>query len=452
MKPFRIELTDEAISSNSGLAIVGQVLDSAEFCRTIKLLKHDDSAKDFKNIDIIKTYLGMLSLGKNNYEDVDNFKDDEFFKSCLGMKELPSKETLRQRLDELAGEEIEELIKNYNTIFIKKFGKLIPCCESEYVPVDCDVSPFDNSGSHKEGVSCTYKMFDGYAPMLAYIGSTGYMLNNQFREGKAHSNCEGTAEYIRNTLEHARQITPSKLLCRFDSGNESVENMDIFNGFENADYLMKKNFRRESTEGYIEFAKSENCVAETPRKGKTIFYNSKWVELPLKDKKGKVIKYVLTRLVVRLIERTIDAKGQHFLLPTQDIDAWYTSLPETHEEKKVIRFYEDHGTSEQYHSEFKTDMDMERFPSGKFSTNSLIITLGLLAFNILRSIGQNALSSGMLKRKREVVRIRIRKVLQDIMYMACHYMIKCKQKTIKLASHNAFAKPLIFAYDIFTDP
>ena len=75
MKPFRIELTDEAISSNSGLAIVGQVLDSAEFCRTIKLLKHDDSAKDFKNIDIIKTYLGMLSLGKNNYEDVDNFKN-----------------------------------------------------------------------------------------------------------------------------------------------------------------------------------------------------------------------------------------------------------------------------------------------------------------------------------------------------------------------------------------
>lgn len=452
MKPFKIELTDEVISSNGGLAIVGQVLDSAEFHSAIKSLKHDDSAKDFKNIDIIKTFLALLSLGKNNFEDVDNFKDDDFFKACLGMKKLPSKETLRQRMDELSGEETEGIIKGYNTVFLKNYGELIPCCDSEYIPIDFDVSPFDNSGSHKEGVSCTYKLVDGYAPMLSYIGATGNMLNNQLREGKAHSNCEGTAQYIRNTLKQSRQITPSKLLCRFDSGNDSVENMDVFGDFENVFYLMKKNFRRESTYGYIEFAKSENCVTEIPRKGKTIFYNSKCVELPLKDKKGKVIKYVLTRLVVRLIERTIDAKGQHLLLPSQDIDAWHTSLPETYEEKKVIRFYEDHGTSEQYHSEFKTDMDMERFPSGKFSTNSLVITLGQLAFNILRSIGQNALSSGMIKRKKEVVRIRIRKVLQDIMYMACHYMIKCKQKTIKLASHNTFARPLMFAYDIFTEP
>ena len=53
----------------------------------------------------------------------------------------------------------------------------------------------------------------------------------------------------------------------------------------------------------------------------------------------------------------------------------------------MIRFYEDHGTNEQFHSEFKTDMDMERLPSGKFATNSLIITLGMLAYNILYTIG-----------------------------------------------------------------
>ena len=41
------------------------------------------------------------------------------------------------------------------------------------VPVDIDVSPFDNSGSHKKGVSRTYKNFDGYAPIFAYIGTRG---------------------------------------------------------------------------------------------------------------------------------------------------------------------------------------------------------------------------------------------------------------------------------------
>ena len=30
-----------------------------------------------------------------------------------------------------------------------------------------------------------------------------------------------------------------------------------------------------------------------------------------------------------------------------------------------------HGTSEQFHSEFKTDLDIEQLPSGKFATNAL---------------------------------------------------------------------------------
>lgn len=30
--------------------------------------------------------------------------------------------------------------------------------------------PFDNSQSKKEGVSCTYKGVNGYAPMAAYLG------------------------------------------------------------------------------------------------------------------------------------------------------------------------------------------------------------------------------------------------------------------------------------------
>ena len=35
------------------------------------------------------------------------------------------------------------------------------------VPVDIDVTPMDNSKTSKQGVSRTYKGFDGYAPMIA---------------------------------------------------------------------------------------------------------------------------------------------------------------------------------------------------------------------------------------------------------------------------------------------
>lgn len=55
-----------------------------------------------------------------------------------------------------------------------------------YVPLDLDVTPFDNSKTNKEGVSRTYKGFDGYAPMMAYIGKEGFLVNTELREGKQH--------------------------------------------------------------------------------------------------------------------------------------------------------------------------------------------------------------------------------------------------------------------------
>ena len=47
--------------------------------------------------------------------------------------------------------------------------------------------------------------------------------------------------------------------------------------------------------------------------------------------------------------------------------------------------------------EVKTDMDPERLPSGKFATNALILELGMIAYNILRMIGQGTMEDGLIK-------------------------------------------------------
>ena len=57
-------------------------------------------------------------------------------------------------------------------------------------------------------------------------------------------------------------------------------------------------------------------------------------------------------------------------------------------DEQVIELYQGHGTSEQFHSEFKTDMDIERLPSGKFATNALVLSMAAFAYNILRFIGR----------------------------------------------------------------
>ncbi|MCP3672073.1 MAG: hypothetical protein GY814_16885 [Gammaproteobacteria bacterium] len=92
---------------------------------------------------------------------------------------------------------------------------------------------------------------------------------------------------------------------------------------------------------------------------------------------------------MRVIERTIDKHGQSLLVPEIEIEGWWTSLDLKEEE--VIHWYADHGTSEQFHSELKTDLDIERLPSGKFDTNALVLGCSMLAYNLLRWIGQNGL-------------------------------------------------------------
>jgi hypothetical protein len=77
------------------------------------------------------------------------------------------------------------------------------------------------------------------------------------------------------------------------------------------------------------------------------------------------------------------------LEPEIELEGWWSSL--TISEEEIIQLYCDHGTSEQFHSEFKTDLDIERLPSGKFATNALVLDSSMLAYNILRWIGQNGL-------------------------------------------------------------
>ena len=59
---------------------------------------------------------------------------------------------------------------NPSTLSLQK----LPLLANGLLPLDYDVTPFDNSQTKKEGVSRTDKGMDGYAPMAAYFGQEGY--------------------------------------------------------------------------------------------------------------------------------------------------------------------------------------------------------------------------------------------------------------------------------------
>ena len=92
------------------------------------------------------------------------------------------------------------------------------------------------------------------------------------------------------------------------------------------------------------------------------------------------------RLIVRLTNRTQTSGGQQLLLLKYMLESWWTSLAET--PQQVIALYRDPTTHEQFHGVIKTDLDLERLPSGKFDCNDAIPHLAMFAYNSLRLIGQ----------------------------------------------------------------
>jgi Transposase DDE domain. len=432
---FIVTETDEFLTSQGGLAMIGMLAQRCGLRDRISAVVERKKDGSISTADALLTMIGLLSLSKPDFDAVEQFREDDYFQQCLGLKDVPSEATLRQRMDE-TGLSVRDAVLNASTALLKKDAPKLSPCFKTYIPIDADVSPFDNSGSRKEGVSCTYKLFDGFAPMLAYIGAEGYMLNAELRPGKQHCQ-EGTPEFLRETIKLARKVTDHSLLMRLDAGNDAIDNMRICKK-EKVDYVIKRNLHKESIEEWLLDAQAFG-EWHTPREGKTVYVGE-----TLRERDGETM-----RVIFEVIERTIDRDGNALLLPDIQVHTWWTSLSKREASPdEIISAYHDHGTSEQFHSELKSDMALERLPSGKFSTNALVLTLSVLAFNMLRLCGQVAIDKGYVPR-REVKRRRLRKVIQDLMYTAARIITHARRLKLALSRCNPFREAWMQTYRAF---
>ena len=433
---IKVVFSDERLITPSGLSIIGGMLGKSDFVKRCNRIPVDKKRSEYqiKDGDILLTYIGLLCQGKVNYEDVKEMMDDpEYYKDVLGIvRSIPSAETLRQRMDDI-GSSLRAQILAANVDIFTTHNVAPTALPTGLVPVDIDVTPFDNSKSCKEGVSRTYKGFDGYAPIMAYIGTEGFLVDTELREGKQHCQ-QGTPEFLKETLRLSHKMTANQLLIRMDSGNDARQNLGILID-DGSWFIVKRNLRRsEPKDGWLEKVKECCKDIRTPRDGKVAYIGSSWKDVEYVTDDGEV-KTICMRIVYEVIERTVDKYGQILLAPDIEVNTWWTNLGWTDDE--IIASYHAHGESEQYHSEIKTDMDVERLPSGKFATNELVLELTIIAYNLLRMIGQESLKHKP-DQKRKVKRRRIRKVIDNLVLFASHVTEHARETLMALGRSNTW--------------
>ena len=436
-KQIKVVYSNERLITPSGLNIVGGMLGKSIFVKRCNRIPVDKkrSEPQIKDGDILLTFIGLLYQGKVDFEAVREMHDDpDFYESALGItRSIPSAETLRQRMDDI-GSSLRSQILEANVDMFRTHG-VEPSAldETGEVPVDIDVTPMDNSKSHKDGVSRTYKGFDGYAPPMAYIGTEGFLVNAELHEGSQHCQ-KGMPEFLRETLRLSHKMTDKQLLIRLDSGNDAKENLGIL--LEDGDwFIVKRNLRRgETKDDWLQLL--QDCCKDIrhPREGKTVYIGSSWKDVEYIAEDGE-LKTICMRIVYEVIERNIDKHGQILVETDIEVNTFWTNLGWTDDE--IIASYHAHGECEQYHSEIKTDMDVERLPSGKFETNELVLELTIIAYNLLRMIGQESLKHKPDQKKR-VKRRRIRTVIGNLILLASHVTTHARETLMALGRSNTW--------------
>ncbi|MFK0572625.1 IS1380 family transposase [Endozoicomonas sp.] len=341
---LKIEQSDtEFYTPTAGLYFIGYAINQKTTLK--KTLRSVNKRHGIPNIELIRTYSALLATGKSDFDAIENIRNDDWFKHCMEIRQMPSSSRLRQRFDEdapalmpLINDSLAEVVVNLDAPVTALPTRLD---KHHHIALDIDVFPMDNSGTKKEGVAYTYKGHDGYAPIAAYLGQEGWCLGCDLRIGSQHSQKE-FIPFLTQVVYRARRITREPILVRLDSGHDAEDSRREVARHSNVDHIIKLNPRRTYTvEQWLPRFEEADITWHPIRDGKDYATLS-----VIHD-----TDYGQQRLVIRIIRRICDAVGQMFLSgPDYELEGWWTTLDEDHySDDEIIALYKDHATSEQFH-------------------------------------------------------------------------------------------------------
>ena len=337
---------------------------------------------------VAKLMIVMMCLRLPRFEAARKASAEELSLAVTGMHISP--ESLRQKMDILAKcPEAAHIIEEAALQLAAQASmQSVECGGRRLVPLDIDPTPLDNRGSRKEKTGPTYDGGWGYCPMTSFAGSVP--LFPELRPGPQHS-IKGTPEFLARCFAGTDSLCLQRdgILVRADCG---LDGAGLAGSLLDAGvpFLIKRNARgARHLSGAALFARAKEMGVEpefdAKRPGRS-YYRFEIDDCP-KGLEGRGV-----RCIAEVRVDLWNDKGQRYL--SEELGAagaaWWTSLGDA-DPRTLVMLYHDHATMEQHHGELKTDLGIERLPSGKFETNRLYLQLAYIAMAVLRLVGDMAL-------------------------------------------------------------
>ena len=420
-----------ALTGVGGVALLGNLLEGCTNFRSSFTTAFTKRRDGIPWGDVLVAYVASLATGKSDFEALRPWHGKAWVAKALRIAIVASPETVRQHLDNLADGNSPEALELVGQASLDLLSKAtFTPCSSGHVPLDIDTTPQDNGKTRKEGVSRTYMTgVDGFCPAFAFAGMEGWCINEEFRPGKQHSQ-KGAPDFLRTSIHRLKSLGIEKILTRMDAAFDASENYVALRK-EGSDFIIKGNLAHLRWAGWLEEAQAlpKKAWIRTGRNHR-VAYLSRY-ETRSFEGKEVVVRRIL-KVTKRMDWDLIDVPPGHRLMVPRwidfDVETWITSLDLP--EADVVELYCQHATAEQYHSEIKSELDLERMPSRFFKTNALVLRLGTLAYNALRLLG--ILGKRVFRHRHPTQRRRLRTIIQELIYVPARILTGSSQLKLDL--------------------
>lgn len=396
--PFKLELTEEKITPNSGLIIY------AELFKGIRLKKHilkhfpePGSAKGFEaQIYVLPLLLQFLGGGKY-IEDIRKIENDKAIRKIADLGIIPSPDAIGNWMRNQSKKKkiaLKKLHKEVSRLFLQNQKRKSHTLDIDAFPI------FANKYSSK----MTYKGEKGYMPIVGHLAELDWCIGYELREGNiapADRNYQFAIKCI-NNMPLGHKIT------KFRSDGAAYQ-AKIFT------YLDKKG---------IKFTIS-GCKNKPMMEEILAIKEEEWK--PLKNKNGhfsgrdyaetyaKMEHTDYFRIVVqRYPNPRHDLLGEEPETLYQVICTNYSKKQMT--PKEIIKWHNNRGNSENYHKEAKGGFNLDYLPCDDFEANSIWFAIGMLAYNMHIFAKESLLPCSWRKKQIGSIRWQLIQIAGKIVY------------------------------------
>jgi len=314
-----------------------------------------------------------LIAGGESLEDTRLLRDDGGLQGWL-WENLPAPNSLGDFLRRHG----HRTISRMGRVNARQVRRLLARQLRGHVTLDIDSSLVE---ADKKEAQKTYKGFDGYNPLLAWLDESNVFLSGVFRPGNS-----SPQSHLRSLVAQCRRLLPQGIKLRLRSDSAAY----------NAEVL------RYCDQHGIEFSITADLDAAVMAsieaipdekwqlviRGEESFLLSETVHVM--GHKSKHERLPAFRLIVT---KKLSGQLELFKNPIKH-RAIITSLPETMSTLEVLDHHNDRGRMEKAIGELKEGFGLDRLPCGQLMANAAFLQVCLIAYNLVQTFKNVALPKG----------------------------------------------------------